>query len=141
MRRRGPFFAGDEDQDETEEADESFLEMEELFHLKFGKKSKKKSKKTAAGQNDDIQERLTSMAQQKLNMDEEDSLGTLDKARTKELLREHLKSQRPSNTYNPATRESTVEGDDSRSGISDHTPPARGKTASSKNSASSLSSE
>ena len=33
------FFAVDEDQDEVEEADESFLEMEELFHLKFGKKS------------------------------------------------------------------------------------------------------
>ena len=37
-------FAVDEDQDEVEEAGESFLEMGELFYLKSGGKSKKKSK-------------------------------------------------------------------------------------------------
>ena len=37
-------FAVDEDQDEVEEAGESFLEMGELFYLKSGGKSKNKSK-------------------------------------------------------------------------------------------------
>ena len=137
-RRKAYFFAVDEDRDEDdEEADESFLEMEELFHLKFGKKSKKK----AAGKTDDIPERPTSMAQQNFNMDKEESLGTLEKVQAKERLKEHLKARRPSNTYNLTTGESTVEGNDSRSGNSDHTPSARGKTASSQNSSSTSSSE
>jgi hypothetical protein len=139
-RRKAYFFAVDEDRDEDdEEADESFLEMEELFHLKFGKKSKK----NAAGQNDDIPEHPKSMAQQGFNPEEEDSLGTLDKykARRKERLLENLKAQRPSNTFNPTTGESTVEGDDSRSGNSDHTPSARGRNSSSHSSSSTSSSE
>jgi hypothetical protein len=132
----GNFFAVDEVQHEEEEADESFLEMEQLFHLKFGKKSKKNLKKSAGGQNDDIPDRPKSMAKQNFNPDEEDSVGTLDKARRKEHLKAHL-AQRPADTYNPATRKSTVEGDDSQSGASDHTPAAKGKNTSSQSSSSS----
>ena len=78
--------------------------MEQLFHLKFGKKSKKKSKKTAGGQNDNIPERPKSMVKQNFNPDKADSMGTLDKARRKERLKAHLAAQQPSNTYNPRYR-------------------------------------
>ena len=37
-------FDVDEDQDEVEEADKSFIGMEALFHLKFGKKIKEEIK-------------------------------------------------------------------------------------------------
>ena len=58
--------------------------MEALFHLKFAKKSKRKSKKKAEGQHEDIPERPKSMTQEKFNLEETDSLGTLDKDQSKE---------------------------------------------------------
>ena len=54
--KRGICFAVYEDQEEVEEANKSFLGMEALFHLKFGKTSKRKSKNKAAAQNEDTTE-------------------------------------------------------------------------------------
>ena len=61
--------------------------------MKFGNKSKKNSKKTATEQNEDIPERPKSMAQEQFNLEEADSIGTLDKAQRKEILAANRKAQ------------------------------------------------
>ena len=81
------------------------------------------------------------MAQYNFNLDELDSLGTLDKAQRKERLALNRKSHRQTNTFNPSIGESVVEGyDPSNSVDSDHTPPVQGSKAYSQSSSESSSS-
>ena len=81
------------------------------------------------------------MAQDNFNLEELDSLGTLDKAQRKERLAANRKSQRQANTFNPNIGEYIVERyDPSNSFDSDHTPPVQGSKAYSQSSSESSSS-